>query len=42
METHGFALVTAGQIDPSDLALLNQLAKPRLAYAEIDGCILGA
>jgi len=35
METHGFALVTAGKIDPSDLPLTDQLAKPGFANPEI-------
>lgn len=35
MESHGFALVTAGEIDPSDLALTDQLAKPGFADPEI-------
>lgn len=35
METHGFALVTAGKIDPSDLPFPHQLAKPGFANPEI-------
>lgn len=37
MESHGLALVTARQVDPPDLPVFDQFAKPGFADAEIAG-----
>lgn len=42
MKPHGLALVTAGDINPVDLALVRQFAKARLAHAKIGGGFRGA
>ncbi|KRE07418.1 hypothetical protein ASE63_22220 [Bosea sp. Root381] len=35
MESHGAALVTARQVDPSDLAFMDELAEPGFSDTEI-------